>query len=70
MMMIIMIEDCMVEDKPSPQHECDSPMTVRFKGVRSGGAQKTHGLFFCGSNDTQCTRVFDAPHNPGSWNGM
>ncbi|CAL1135108.1 unnamed protein product [Cladocopium goreaui] len=26
------IADCMVEDKPSPQHECDSPRTVRFKG--------------------------------------
>ena len=27
-------------------------------------------VFFCVSNDTQCTRVFDALHNPRSWNGM
>ena len=44
--MIIMIEDCMVEDKPSPQHECDSPMTVRFKGVRSGGAAENPWSLF------------------------
>ena len=38
--------DCMVVDKPSPVHECDSPFTVRFKGGLPGSRHESHVLVF------------------------